>query len=211
MKVINDSHTKKYQAVIFDLDGVLIDSKECMRRCWHEVQEKIDTRISFDSYFANIGKPFKNILQEIGVPRAKWKDAEDTYFSAQINHSNIIKSYEGIDDLISYLAQKVVLGLVTSKNSKATAYILNQHKWVFSQVITPENCSRGKPNPDPLLYFSSLEQIEPDKCVYVGDMVVDYEAASAAGFSFIRAGWGYQIFKANTANSSTELIKMLGI
>ena len=43
----------KYQAVVFDMDGVLIDSKECMSLCWIKVQEKTGITIEFSNYFSN--------------------------------------------------------------------------------------------------------------------------------------------------------------
>ena len=44
----------KYQAVVFDMDGVLIDSKECMSLCWLKVQEKTGITIEFSNYFSKI-------------------------------------------------------------------------------------------------------------------------------------------------------------
>jgi HAD superfamily hydrolase (TIGR01549 family) len=197
-------------AVVFDMDGVLVDSKNCMKMCWESVQIKINTSIHFDDYFSKIGKPFRTILSELGVHEDKWFAAEDTYFSAQKKFLNEIKSFEGIDDLLHILGQSYILGLVTSKNSLATRNILDKFGWNFSQVITPENCARGKPNPDPLLYFTAYEQLDPLKCVYVGDMIVDKMASELAGFKFIRAAWGYQNFAAPTANTPQDLIKMIG-
>lgn len=198
-----------YQAIVFDLDGVLIDSKLCMKLCWSEVQEKIKTEVSFDQYFQNIGKPFKTILSELGIPPSHWKEIETIYFAAQIKYSNHIKPYDGIDTMMNKIKEKYLIGLVTSKNSKATSFLLNKFKWHFSQVITPENCAKGKPNPDPLLYFAFLEQLEPSECLYIGDMVVDFKAAKAAKFGFLRAGWGYQEFKAKSVDSPSNLSKLL--
>jgi phosphoglycolate phosphatase len=199
----------KYQAIVFDLDGVLIDSKECMRRCWLSVKQKINSDITFETYFQHIGKPFKNILFEIGVPESKWSEAETVYFETQVTFSNIIKPFEGVDYMLNELSKSYVLGVVTSKSSKTTGIILKQFGWKFSSVVTPENCGRGKPYPDPLLYFSAFEQIEPSRCVYIGDMTVDRDAAEGAGFDFVRAEWGYQDFAAKSVKSPRKLLEYL--
>ena len=54
-------------AYIFDLDGVLIDSKHMMQQAWQicELEHKLTQ--SFDEYFKCIGMPFKDILQTIGI------------------------------------------------------------------------------------------------------------------------------------------------
>ena len=52
---------------VFDLDGVLIDSKENMRLSWLKVCKKFKLEVSFDEYFNNIGKPFKVILTDLKI------------------------------------------------------------------------------------------------------------------------------------------------
>jgi HAD superfamily hydrolase (TIGR01549 family) len=196
-------------AVVFDLDGVLIDSKNCMRECWRSVQSDLNISIPFEDYFLYIGRPFKNILYNLELPFNIWARAENIYFEAQRKFIDRIEIYEGIDDLLKLLRNKYILGVVTSKNSVAVNNIIMKFGWEFAQVITPENCVRGKPYPDPLLYFAAYEQLDPGKCIYVGDMVVDSEAAELAGFKFIRAAWGYQDFISPSADSPEILFQMI--
>ena len=49
---------KKFKTIIFDLDGVLIDTKENMRLSWEQVRKKLNINQKFDDYFKNIGLPF---------------------------------------------------------------------------------------------------------------------------------------------------------
>jgi HAD superfamily hydrolase (TIGR01549 family) len=199
----------KYQAIVFDMDGVLIDSERCMSLCWKKVQETTGIKTEFSNYFSKIGKPFKVILSELGLAQERWDDIEKIYFQAQEEYLNEIKPYAGVEDMLIELKKDYVLGLVTSKGSKAVNIILKKFGWNFSQVITPDNCTRGKPYPDPLLYFTAFEQISPKDCIYVGDMFVDMKAAELAGFNFVRAGWGYQEFDAETVGTPKELLEMI--
>ena len=62
--------------VIFDLDGVIFDSKENMRLSWNDVNRKLNLGIKFNDYFSKIGKPFETILYELkvnkkNIPKAK--------------------------------------------------------------------------------------------------------------------------------------------
>ena len=52
---------------LFDLDGVLIDSKKNMSFAWRSVKKKYDIKISFNKYFEQVGKPFQVILRKIGI------------------------------------------------------------------------------------------------------------------------------------------------
>jgi beta-phosphoglucomutase-like phosphatase (HAD superfamily) len=51
--------------IIFDLDGVLFDSKKNMEISWNFVKKKYQLKIKFESYFQNIGMPFLNILKKL--------------------------------------------------------------------------------------------------------------------------------------------------
>ncbi len=55
--------TKK-KIILFDLDGVLIDSKKNMLKAWKKVQKKHGIEIKFKKYFENIGLPFQDILKK---------------------------------------------------------------------------------------------------------------------------------------------------
>ena len=58
---------KKFKTIIFDLDGVLIDTKENMRLSWEQVRKKLNINQKFDDYFKYIGLPFDKILKKIGI------------------------------------------------------------------------------------------------------------------------------------------------
>ena len=69
----------KKKILIFDLDGVLIDSKKNMFLSWLKVQEKHNlNNINFKQYFKNIGRPFFDILKIIGV-KNNFQQISNTY------------------------------------------------------------------------------------------------------------------------------------
>ena len=59
--------------ILFDLDGVLIDSKENMKLSWNFVKKKYSLETNFEEYFKLIGKPFQDILNELGIKKNKKK------------------------------------------------------------------------------------------------------------------------------------------
>ena len=60
-------------------------------------------------------------------------------------------------------------------------------------MITPEDTSKGKPNPEPLLMVNRFFDIRPSRnsCIYIGDMETDFMASNSANWLFMHATWGY--------------------
>ena len=60
---------KKFHTLIFDLDGVLIDSKNNMKNSWNSVRKELKVKQSFKKYFTHIGYPFEKILNKMGIKK----------------------------------------------------------------------------------------------------------------------------------------------
>ena len=58
---------KKIKLIIFDLDGVIVDSKLNMKFAWDFVKKNNKINVSFYTYFKNIGIPFEDILTKVGI------------------------------------------------------------------------------------------------------------------------------------------------
>ena len=61
------THSLPKKAVIFDLDGVILNSRPNMEQAWKDVQDRLDITVSFEDYFKNIGRPFRDILEILGL------------------------------------------------------------------------------------------------------------------------------------------------
>ena len=85
---------KKKKLVLFDLDGVLIDSKSNMRQTWELVSDEFGLTVSFESYFANIGRPFRDILSIIGVNEHQF-DIEKRYNKLSYETIAQVKIFSG--------------------------------------------------------------------------------------------------------------------
>ena len=148
---------------VFDLDGVLIDSKANMELAFNKLDTGKpfeDTTNTFPSYFKHIGKPFKDILTEMGI-------------------------------LTDQEAEGKKLAVVTSKSELRAHAILAELNVKFEIICCPTEGLRGKPSPDQLLYTLAYCNTDPSDAVYVGDMQVDMDCATRAGVDFIYAEYGY--------------------
>tara|TARA_Y100000591_G_C21816549_1_gene691063 strand:- start:163 stop:834 length:672 start_codon:yes stop_codon:yes gene_type:complete len=185
----------KFNTVIFDLDGVLIDSKENMRLSWEQVRKELNIKQKFNDYFKHIGLPFSKILKNIGIKENTYKITK-LYKNQSICNLNKLKVIPGALQTVKKLnKKKVKVAIVTSKDSKRARLIVKKLKIPIKVIISPRHNLRGKPNPDQLNLAIKNLKSDKKKACYVGDMNVDYITAKNSKISFIFAKYGYQKLK----------------
>ena len=152
---------KKYDTVIFDLDGVLIDSKKNMRNSWGHVKKKMKLSQSFKKYFDLIGYPFERILNKIGIFNDINK-IKKIYQTQSIFNLKYVKIHKDVIQTLETLKKnKIKLGLVTSKDIKRTKIIIKKFKIPIKTIISPRKKLRGKPFPDQI--FLALKKLMSSK------------------------------------------------
>ena len=178
------------KAYIFDLDGVLIDSEHMMSLAWGVCQLKHNLDQPFSEYFKHIGKPFRDIMKELGVEDAT--AVKNTYDKASMElMEDKLKFYPGVETTLKKLKKGYKIAVVTSKTAERTKAILEKLDVEFDYVVSPKSGLRGKPAPDQILWCLAMLNTDPKDAIYVGDMQVDYEASQRAGTGFIHVTYGY--------------------
>jgi HAD superfamily hydrolase (TIGR01549 family) len=179
--------------VLFDLDGVLLDSRENMELSWVAVCKKHNLNVRFEYYFSKIGRPFKDILNILNI-KEQQDDIEQTFNEESIQLIHKVSFYDGVKSTLKQLSNNnIKTGVVTSKNTVKTKKILDLLDFAFDIVQTPNNDLQGKPAPDHILYAMSKLNIKNSDVLYIGDMDVDYEAAKRANVDYAHALWGYGV------------------
>ncbi len=178
------------KAYIFDLDGVLIDSKKMMSHAWTICQLEHNLDQPFSEYFKHIGKPFRDIMKELKVENS---DAvKNTYDKASMQlMDEFLVFYPGVEDTLKKLKKGYKIAVVTSKTAERTKAILEKLDIEFDYIVSPKKGLRGKPAPDQILWCLAMINTDPKDAIYVGDMQVDYDASQRAGTGFIHATYGY--------------------
>ena len=190
----------KYKLILFDLDGVLIDSKRNMELSWSAVQATFELNVPFEKYFELIGRPFNDIMTELGLNDQADK-IKSVYNVASSCRIDLIDTYNNCIEVVEKIKKMGIrIGVVTSKDKIRTLEILKIFNLLFDVVECPDDKSRGKPSPDPLFRAMLKCQRDPSETVYIGDMDVDLGAAKRAGIDYIHADWGY-------GNCSLDVIK----
>jgi len=187
-------NSQNYKLVIFDLDGVIINSKDNMRLSWDFVSKEFNLDIPFENYFNLIGRPFKDILTALNINDLQ-TDIENYYNRKSKENINYINYYPNAVDTLKYLHSKgMKLAIVTSKDKDRTNLFIKDIKNLFSIIVCPTPFLKGKPYPDQILFAIKETSVVAKKSIYIGDMTVDSDAASAANISYLHAGWGYGKF-----------------
>ena len=137
---------------LFDLDGVIIDSKKNMRVSWNLVNKKFGLNISFNKYFFLIGRDFSDILRKLKIKKKNFNQIEKTFKKESIKNFNKYKLYPKVKSVLNYLEKKKIkTGIVTSKDCLRTKKILKKFSLKFNEVRCSDNKIAGKPKPDKIL------------------------------------------------------------
>ncbi len=184
--------------VIFDLDGVLINSLKNMEIAWSSVSEKFNLNIKFGDYKKYIGLPFEIILRKLKITKNLVQIKNSYNFYSKKNFKKI-KIYPGVKDVFKYLKKKnYITAVITSKDKERTKKIISLFKLKFKYIYSPTKLIRPKPYPDQILKIIKLEKIKKKNCYYVGDMNVDFKFAKNAKINFIFINYGYENKKVNS-------------
>jgi HAD superfamily hydrolase (TIGR01549 family) len=185
---VNIIDKKKF--FIFDLDGVIFDSKKNMEFAWNITSKKFNLNIKFSSYFQKIGLPFLKILQNLNIePDVK---IYNCFKKNSLDKINKIKPYKGAIKLLKNFKKKgVKFSIVTSKDYKRSRFLLKKYNIQPVSIHCPNKMLRGKPSPDHLLFCLKKNKIKKKDACFIGDTHIDFQAAKKAKISFIFAKYGY--------------------
>lgn len=190
------------RAVLFDLDGTLIDSAPDITSAVNELLEKYKLPpLLLTQVKAMIGEGVKKLVARAfaasGMPLSPDRLEEANRTMAGIYARNLTGLTELMPGAAEALAQLHVLGvrlgLVTNKPQLAARSVLLHFRLAerFAVIVGGDAVLRGKPSPDPLLF--ALEQLDasPEDALMVGDSATDMAAARAAGMPVVLVRGGY--------------------
>ena len=176
------------KAVIFDMDGVIIDSMPYHFLAWYEALRYYGVRVScFDVYTKegeNWEKTLKDLLMKAGI--APKKRLLNEIF---LRRQKIFKSYfkrfifRGIEDFLACLKkQGYILGLVTGSPKQEVNRILPLRILsLFDAIVSGNQVKRGKPHPEPYLMCAKLMHLKPAQCLVIENAPFGIESAKKAG------------------------------
>jgi HAD superfamily hydrolase (TIGR01509 family) len=179
-------------AVVFDLDGVLVDSEPVWERVRRQVVAEHGGRWADDAQDRLMGMSTPEwaayLADELGVGRPPGEVADLVLDRmAQRYAADGVPVLPGADDALRRLAARWPLGLASSSARRLIDVVLAETGWdaLFAARVSTEEVPRGKPAPDCYLTAAALLGVDPARCVAVEDSSNGLRAASAAGMAVI--------------------------
>ena len=197
----------KIKLIIFDLDGVLINSLPNMIYSWNAVRKKFKIKKSFLEYYKFIGLDFFEILINLNLKKKNFTQIKKTYSRSSIKAFNKIKLYPNVKKTLLKLNKLADLAILTSKDAARTKKILNKllPEIKFKTVQSPVKGFRPKPFPDLMFKTIAKNNVFLNEVVFVGDSKYDLEMAKNSKVKFIYANYGYSKLKKKNLNSINSL------
>ena len=184
---------KEKKLIIFDLDGVLINSLGNMKKSWNKIFVNLSIKVDFKKYKEHIGKPFKDILNSIKIEKKYHNFIEKEFKKNKVKNINLIKFYPKVYQTLKYLKKNYKIAILTSKDKSRTLKILKGINVKFDKIQCPEKNFKGKPQPDLLIKLVKNLKEKKKNVVYIGDTKYDFLASKSAKIDFILAGYGFKI------------------
>lgn len=179
---------KKAEAVIFDMDGVLIDTERISFKSFQEVFKKYSYEIDEKFYLTMIGRNVKSIR---GLMENEYGTSFpfDEIYEQKVNLSREIISRDGVimkkgvHELIDYLIKENYKIAVATSTSRIRALQLLEEigvKQKVNFVICGDQVENSKPDPEIFLKAAKGLGVEPEKCIVIEDSDAGITAAHAA-------------------------------
>ncbi|QBD82634.1 HAD family phosphatase [Ktedonosporobacter rubrisoli] len=182
-------------AIIWDLDGVIIDSAEAHRRSWYRLAGEEDLPFTDEQFWATFGWRNDAIIPKLwGVESPErvreFADRKEAYFREFVR--DIAAPLPGSIELLSSLRDAGYPQALASSTPIANIELISDLlglKHYLNALISGETVPHGKPAPDLFLKAAATLGVEAKKCLVIEDAVAGIEAARAGGmYSIAVAG-----------------------
>ena len=178
------------QTVIFDMDGVIVDTEPVHRYAYFKQFEEMNVTVTEELYTSFTGNSTRNIFQKLKEKFNLEQDVEDlilrkrSIFNDAFDSKEDLELLEGVENLIKELHENGVQLILASSASKVTIervfrrFKLHQY---FTHLVSGEDFPKSKPHPAIFEHAASLSIAPKESCIVIEDSTNGIKAAKAAG------------------------------
>ncbi len=179
---------KKVDAVIFDMDGVLIDSERLSFKCFQEVLQDYNYEMDEKIYLKFIGRNIDGIREVLKKEYGEDFPFEEIYkkkskMALEFTNKNGVKVKPDVHELIDYLNnKKYKIAVATSTRRERALELLGEAgvKDKVNYVVCGDQVEHSKPNPEIFLKAAKGLEVKPENCMVIEDSDAGITAAHAA-------------------------------
>jgi pyrophosphatase PpaX len=208
MQTINTK--TRFDAVVFDLDGTLADTFPTVLRIFNRLMlERTGREWKLSELAPYFGPPETVMIQRI-FPEPELHEAIIAdFFRLSREDGHEINPFAGIRELVRNLRTAgMKLGIYSGANTESARHRIGHAGLLehFDEVLGGDRVSNYKPHPEGLLKLIELFGVEPQRTIYIGDMVADVEVGRGAGATTVAVTWGAGKREALSAAKPDHLI-----
>jgi len=205
-----------FKAVIFDLDGTLLDTLQDLADSANQVLASHDfPQHSVEKYRYFVGEGLRVLLERI-LPEEQRTDLLINQFAGEFkevySHTWNVTScmYDGIAEMLNQLTDAdIQLAILSNKPHEFTKICVDQllPDWHFEPLFGARSGVPKKPDPAGAVEIAGLLQLEPAKIMYLGDTATDMRTAVRAGMYPVGALWGFRTSSELEQSGAVRLIQ----
>lgn len=186
---------RKKNTILFDLDGTLFDSVPAILKNFQDLFAELETQYPGDEIIKTfLGTDLDNTLRGF-ISEEKIDPAKSRYRQISFARQNagLMPLFDDTLATLEHLKkEKYTLGIVTTKMRKLAVPLLEDFNvdQFFDLVIGAEDVKNCKPHPEPLLKAVTDLDREVTEAVYIGDALIDMQAANSAEIDFLAVTTG---------------------
>lgn len=202
-------------AVIFDMDGTLLDTLRDLGDCMNRVLERSGyPPHPIEAYKYFVGDGMRNLVERV-LPENARRDETIERMERQMGSeyaahwADQTDLYPGIRTLLDELVRRNVRrAILSNKPHEFTTVMAERYfsKWRFDPVFGARNGVPSKPDPAAALETCRLWELEPEEVLYVGDTNTDMQTARRAGMFALGVLWGFRTRRELEENGAQSVI-----
>ena len=184
--------TEARLGVIFDVDGVLLDSYQMHFQCWMSLAAEDGIIITESEFRSLFGRRGREIAREVWGPEFPEQQVVSIHRRKQaLYRESLQRNLPAMDGAVQLIDGLVEAGLVLAVGSSAPPANVEMtleglgRRQAFSAIVTGSDVTRGKPDPRVFLLAAQRMGIEPSHCAVIEDAPVGIAAAAAGGMTAI--------------------------
>lgn len=178
------------EAVLFDMDGVILVSMEQHLEAWQHAFRKYNVMVNPEDFFHLEGRGVKSVVEDLTAKYGIDPALAPRLMESKIQYyDNIYRAefYDGLFPLLDYLAaKKLKLAIVTGGGRERVQRLVTEYfGGVFDCFVTSDDVQHTKPYPEPYLKAADKLKVNPSACVVIENAPLGIQSAKSAGMYVI--------------------------